>query len=45
EEMALQAEYNFTPKFVVYSGYQFELNDANDRKTDDKWALGALYYL
>ncbi|EOV3402522.1 porin [Vibrio parahaemolyticus] len=45
EEMALQAEYNFTPKFVGYAGYQFDLNDANDRKTDDKWALGARYYL
>ncbi|WP_050921601.1 porin [Vibrio harveyi] len=45
EEMAVQAEYNFTPKFVGYAGYQFDLNDANDRKTDDKWALGARYYL
>ncbi len=49
EEMALQAEYNFTPKFVGYAGYQFDLNDANSRqpeyKADDKWALGARYYL
>ena len=45
EEMAVQAEYNFTSKFVGYAGYQFDLNDANDRKTDDKWALGARYYL
>ncbi|MET2949258.1 porin [Vibrio owensii] len=45
EEMAVQAEYNFTSKFVGYAGYQFDLNDANERKTDDKWALGARYYL
>ncbi|MDF5507553.1 porin, partial [Vibrio parahaemolyticus] len=45
EEMALQAEYNFTPKFVGYAGYQFDLNDDNGRETDDKWALGARYYL
>ncbi|WP_117232471.1 porin [Vibrio maerlii] len=45
EEMALQVEYNFTPKFVGYTGYQFDLNDDNGRKTDDKWTIGGRYYL
>ncbi len=50
EEMALQAEYNFTPKFVGYTGYQFDLNDDKDfvgakRDTDNKWTIGARYYL
>ncbi|CAE6929965.1 COG3203 Outer membrane protein (porin) [Vibrio sp. B1REV9] len=45
DQMALQAEYNFTSKFVGFAGYQFDLNDANNRKTDDKWAFGARYYL
>ncbi|AXY02797.1 porin [Vibrio alfacsensis] len=45
EEMAVQAEYNFTSKFVGYAGYQFDLNDSNNRDTDSKWALGARYYL
>lgn len=43
EEMAIQAEYNFTSKFVGYAGYQFDLIDGDD--ADDKWALGARYYL
>ncbi|MGY3572694.1 porin [Vibrio paucivorans] len=45
EELALQAEYNFTPKFVGYTGYQFDLNDADGNETDDKWVIGARYYL
>lgn len=45
EEMAVQAEYNFTSKFVGYAGYQFDLNDADGRDTDDKWAIGGRYYL
>ncbi|MEZ9701385.1 porin [Vibrio sp. 10N.261.46.E12] len=45
EELALQTEYNFTPKFVGYAGYQFDLNDDNGRKTDDKWTIGGRYYL
>ncbi|MGR4988057.1 porin [Vibrio sp. WZ-1] len=45
EEMAVQAEYNFTSKFVGFAGYQFDLNNENNRKTDDKWAIGARYYL
>ncbi|KJY84036.1 membrane protein [Vibrio galatheae] len=45
EEMALQVEYNFAPNFVGFAGYQFDLNDANDRSTDDKWTIGGRYYL
>lgn len=45
EEMAVQAEYNFTSKFVGYAGYQFDLNNDKDHTQDDKWALGARYYL
>ena len=45
EELALQTEYNFTPKFVGYAGYQFDLNDDNGRNTDDKWTIGGRYYL
>jgi len=42
---ALQAEYNFTKKFVGFTGYQFDLgNDYNSDK-DNKWMLGARYYL
>jgi predicted porin len=39
-ESAIQAEYNFTPKFVGFSGYQFDLEG-----DDNKWAIGARYYL
>ncbi|WCP68804.1 porin [Vibrio tubiashii] len=45
EELALQAEYNFTPKFITYTAYQFDLNDKNNRETDNKWLIGARYYL
>ncbi|WP_454441079.1 porin [Vibrio bathopelagicus] len=45
EELALQAEYNFTSNFVGYTGYQFDLNDETGYKSDDKWTLGARYYL
>jgi predicted porin len=45
EELALQAEYNFTSNVVGYTGYQFDLNDADNRKTDDKWTIGARFYL
>ncbi len=45
EELALQAEYNFTSNVVGYTGYQFDLNDSNNRKTDDMWTIGARYYL
>lgn len=45
EEAALQAEYNFSPKFIGYTAYQFDLNDKNNRDTDNKWLIGARYYL
>lgn len=45
EDLALQAEYNFTPKFIGYTAYQFDLNDKNKRETDNKWLIGARYYL
>ncbi|MEH0740675.1 porin [Vibrio cholerae] len=49
EEMALQAEYNFKPNFVGYTGYQFDLNSKPmsgvKRDTDDKWVIGARIYL
>ncbi|MDG3086334.1 porin [Vibrio hannami] len=44
-ESAIQAEYNFTDQFVGFSGYQFDLNDQDGRKKDDKWMIGARYYL
>lgn len=52
EELALQAEYNFTPKFIAYTAYQFDLNDSNNAlvtnakdAADNKWLIGARYYL
>ncbi|MGR5414516.1 porin [Vibrio astriarenae] len=45
EEMALQAEYNFTSNVVGFAGYQFDLNDEDGRKTDDKWMIGGRVYL
>ncbi len=45
EELALQAEYNFASNIVGYTGYQFDLNDENNRTTDDKWVIGARFYL
>ncbi|EGQ9284656.1 porin [Vibrio parahaemolyticus] len=45
EEVALQAEYTINPSFVAFAGYQFDLNDDNNRSTDDKWAMGVRFYL
>ncbi|NOH25960.1 porin [Vibrio europaeus] len=45
EQLAVQAEYNFTPKFITYTAYQFDLNDKNNRETDNQWLIGARYYL
>lgn len=42
---AIQAEYNFTKKFVGFTGYQFDLGNDYDNKEDNKWMLGARYYL
>jgi predicted porin len=45
EELALQAEYNFTSNIVGYTAYQFDLNSESGYKSDDKWTIGARYYL
>ncbi|MDD9180347.1 MULTISPECIES: porin [Aliivibrio] len=42
---AIQAEYNFTKKFVGFTGYQFDLGNDYNNKEDNKWMLGARYYL
>ncbi|NAW57694.1 MULTISPECIES: porin [unclassified Vibrio] len=44
-QMALQAEYNFTPSFVGFAGYQFDLGNDIDVAEDDMWLLGVRYYL
>ncbi|PMJ98715.1 porin [Vibrio sp. 10N.261.55.A7] len=45
EEMALQAEYNFASNIVGYTGYQFDLKSEEGYKSDDKWVIGARFYL
>ncbi|MDR9828843.1 porin [Vibrio sp. FNV 38] len=45
EELALQVEYNFASNIVGYTGYQFDLNDADGNTTDDAWVIGARFYL
>ncbi|CAM3071048.1 porin [Vibrio rarus] len=43
-QMALQVEYNFTPKFIGYAGYEIDLGD--DVSSDDNlYALGVRYLL
>lgn len=42
---AIQAEYNFTKKFVGFTGYQVDLGNDYNNKDDNKWMLGARYYL
>ncbi|PQJ88027.1 porin [Aliivibrio sifiae] len=42
---AIQAEYNFTDKFVGFTGYQLDLGNDYNNKEDNKWMLGARYYL
>ncbi|WP_394246132.1 porin [Vibrio profundi] len=44
---AIQAEYNFTPKFVGFAGYEFDLQGSGSYKSDsdNKWLMGARYYL
>ncbi|UTM56917.1 porin [Photobacterium sp. CCB-ST2H9] len=44
-QMALQAEYNFTPTFVGFAGYQFDLGNDINVPEDDMWILGMRYYL
>ncbi|OBT09501.1 hypothetical protein A9264_14800 [Vibrio sp. UCD-FRSSP16_10] len=43
-EMALQVEYNFTPKFMGYAAYQIDLGD-DISDDDDLYALGVRYFL
>lgn len=43
-QMALQVEYNFTPSFIGYAGYQLDLGD-DVSDDDDNYALGVRYYL
>ncbi|PMH44528.1 hypothetical protein BCU68_03235 [Vibrio sp. 10N.286.49.B3] len=44
---ALQAEYNFTPKFVGFAGYQFDHQGSGDYKesSDNSWMVGGRFYL
>ncbi|NAW87322.1 porin [Photobacterium halotolerans] len=44
-QMALQAEYNFTPSFVGFGGYQFDLGNDINVEEDDMWIIGMRYYL
>ncbi|KDM92467.1 porin [Photobacterium galatheae] len=44
-QMALQAEYNFTPSFVGFAGYQFDLGNDINVPEDDMWIFGMRYYL
>lgn len=43
-QMALQVEYNFTPAFIGYAGYQIDLGD-DVSDDDDGYAFGVRYYL
>ncbi|WP_295895290.1 porin [uncultured Vibrio sp.] len=45
EEMAFQVEYNFASNIVGYTGYQFDLKSEDGYKSDDKWTIGARFYL
>ncbi|GAD78469.1 porin [Vibrio ezurae] len=45
-QMAFQAEYNFTPTFVGFAGYQVDLgSDIDGYKENDMWNIGVRYYL
>ncbi|OBT17255.1 hypothetical protein A9264_00290 [Vibrio sp. UCD-FRSSP16_10] len=45
-QMAFQAEYNFTPTFVGFAGYQVDLgSDIDSYKENDMWNIGVRYYL
>ncbi|GAM56272.1 outer membrane protein N [Vibrio ishigakensis] len=43
-QMALQVEYNFTPAFIGYAGYQLDLGD-DVSDDDDRYSIGVRYYL
>ncbi|MCG7489313.1 porin [Vibrio sp. Of14-4] len=43
---ALQLEYTVAPSFVTFAGYEVDLGDDDDAtKDDDKWIVGARYFL
>ncbi|MEZ8099224.1 porin [Vibrio bivalvicida] len=43
---ALQAEYTITPSLVTFAGYEVDLGDDDPAtKDDDKWIIGARYFL
>ncbi|MGR5347136.1 porin [Vibrio mediterranei] len=46
---AIQAEYDFTPRFKAYAGYEFDLKGTGQfdyyQDKDNKWAVGAKLYL
>ncbi|MCW8332405.1 porin [Vibrio sp. SCSIO 43135] len=44
-QSALQAEYTVTPNLVTFAGYQFDLGDDYGTEEDDKWIIGARYFL
>ena len=45
-QTALQAEYSITPKLMTFAGYQIDLGDDDPAtKDDDKWIIGARYFL
>ncbi|CAM2849168.1 porin [Vibrio rarus] len=44
-QMAFQAEYNITPTFVGFAGYQLDLGSDLNKEENDMWNLGVRYYL
>ncbi|CAM3752260.1 porin [Vibrio aquimaris] len=45
-QSAIQFEYTVAPSLVTFAGYQMDLgDDDDDTKDDDKWIVGARYFL
>ncbi|MYM60138.1 porin [Vibrio sp. OCN044] len=45
-QSAIQFEYTVVPNFITFAGYQVDLGDDDDTtKDDDKWIIGARYFL
>lgn len=44
-QMAFQAEYNITPSFVTFAGYQLDLGSDLYKEENDMWNIGVRYYL
>ncbi|GEM78826.1 porin [Vibrio superstes] len=44
-QMAFQAEYNITPSFVTFAGYQLDLGNDQNETENDMWNVGVRYYL